>query len=168
MAAAYCLALYTACMSQIEIHMMQEQRPLGSWMKSDAPQMASPASSSRSVNAMSPISGIHQLLHDIQQICVHNVMSLPSLSISSLVKADKLVPCWAQILCHGNCVLSCAGGKYGQTISRVDTGRHRGLASAVSLVHGSNVSEGLMLEMSEHCTPPSQGSQAASSREDPF
>ncbi|DBB10062.1 hypothetical protein WJX82_001864 [Trebouxia sp. C0006] len=35
-----------------------EQRPLGSWVRSDAPQMGSPsASSSRSVSALSPVSG---------------------------------------------------------------------------------------------------------------
>ncbi len=44
---------------QMHLCVAQEQRPLGSWVRSDAPQMGSPsASSSRSVSALSPVSGI--------------------------------------------------------------------------------------------------------------
>lgn len=62
--------------------------------------------------------------------------------------------------------LVCAGGKYGQTASRVELGKHR----AVSQAHGGSNAEPsvLMTDNSEHHTPSSQGSHAPSSREDPF
>lgn len=58
---AKCVVMYLCMRSRpdsLAICMMQEQRPLGSWLRADI-SMASPsASSSRSVNAMSPISGV--------------------------------------------------------------------------------------------------------------
>lgn len=48
--------------------MIQEQRPLGSWLRADVPMSSPSASSSRSVNAMSPISGMFCLfLSDCKQ-----------------------------------------------------------------------------------------------------
>ncbi|KAL3159772.1 hypothetical protein ABBQ38_010177 [Trebouxia sp. C0009 RCD-2024] len=88
-----------------------EQRPLGSWLRADAPMASPSASSSRSVNAMSPMSG----------------------------------------------------GKYSHT-ARADTGKNRPSAAHAT---ENDLQESSVTEMSGHHTPSSQGSQAASSREDP-
>lgn len=57
-----------------------------------------------------------------------------------------------------------AGGKYSHTASRMDTGKNR-----LSTAYGTDndMLEASVTEMSGHHTPSSQGSQAASSREDP-
>ena len=57
-----------------------------------------------------------------------------------------------------------SGGKYTHTASRVDTGKHRPFtAHAVE----NDMQEASVTELSGHHTPSSQGSQAASSRDDP-
>lgn len=67
-----------------------------------------------------------------------------------------LIDLW-NLLCH-------VGGKYSHTASRVDTGKHR---SSTAHASENDMQEGLVTEMSGHHTPSSQGSQAASTREDP-
>lgn len=63
----------------------------------------------------------------------------------------------SDMFCH-------VGGKYSHTASRVDTGKHR---SSTAHASENDMQEALVAEMSGHHTPSSQGSQAASTREDP-
>lgn len=98
-------------------------------------------------------------LCNMMQLAPNNIMCRPHSSTASVeTRGKQVAACPIQAVLFGY-----AGGKYSHT-ARADTGKNRPSAAHAT---ENDLQESSVTEMSGHHTPSSQGSQAASSREDP-